>query len=105
MSKPAPIECPADMTGKLWTTKDLARFMGLHVNRVKHWWKTLKVPPDMCEGNALHRWSWRAVKRLLTRWRKHWQGRGATPEAGTEKFAGKVKAAREQRQLKLPLTW
>lgn len=98
-----PIECPPEMRGSLWTTKDLARFMVLHTNSVKKWWKKLGVPPDACEGNALHRWSWRAVKRLLTRWRNHWkQHKGSAPDAGTEKFAGKVKAARDKRQLRLP---
>ena len=98
--KPPRIECPPDMKGSLWTTKDLARFMVLHPNRVKHWWKTLHVPPDMCEGNALHRWSWRAVRLLLTRWRKHWAKRGTTPERVRERQTGRVKAERERRQLR-----
>lgn len=92
------------MKGSLWTTKDLARFMVLHTNSVKKWWKALDVPPDMCEGNALHRWSWKAVKKLLTRWRRHWRKhKGTLPEEGTAKFAGQVKRQRDRLQLKLPL--
>ena len=100
-----PIECPADMKGSLWTTKDLARFMVLSPRRVKSWWKTLGVPPDACEGHATHRWSWRAVQRLLTRWRKHWQAQGRVAEEWTAKVRGDVKAQRERRQLRLPLRW
>jgi hypothetical protein len=98
MKSPA-LACPAEMRGSLWTTKDLARYMALSPRRVKCWWKRLRVPPDACRGNACHRWSWRAVCRLLKKWQAYWEAHGMTPESAGEKFSGKVKREREQRQL------
>lgn len=105
MSKLPPIECPAEMRGSLWTTKDLARYMVLSTRRVKGWWKRLDVPPDACAGTGLHRWSWRQVKRLLLKWRKHWKAQGVLAEEATAKMRGDVKRQREKGQLLLKLKW
>lgn len=101
--KPAPVTLPAEMAGLLWTTKDLARYMALHPRQVKRWWKRFKVKPDACQGNGCHRWTAKAVRRLLTKWRDHWAARGEQPAEATSKFAGLAKQCREKRQLRLPL--
>lgn len=97
--KPPPIECPPDMRGSLWTTKDLARYMVLSPRRVKGWWKRLAVPPDACAATGLHRWSWRAVKRLLGKWRNYRRAAGL-PEDYASRVRGDFKRARERQQLR-----
>ena len=87
----------------LLTTKDLAQQMGLHPRTVKRWWRALKVPPDACQGNGCHRWTPRAFKRLLKRWRAYWIKRGFRTGEAAAKFSGEVKAAREKKQLLLKL--
>ena len=87
----------------LLTTKDLARAMALHPRTVKRWWKRLKVKPDACAGNGCHRWTATAYARLLKRWQAYWAGRGLPAPEATRKFAGQVKLAREQPQLRLKL--
>lgn len=87
----------------LVTTKDLAREMGLHPRTVKRWWRLLRVPPDACAGNGCHRWTPRAGKRLLKKWRAHWLKRGFRSGEMAGKFRGEVKAARDKKQLRLKL--
>lgn len=104
MSKLPPIECPADMRGSLWTTKDLARYMVLSPRRVKSWWKRLEVPPDLCAATGLHRWSWKQVKRLLTKWRNYRKAQGMGEDYAA-KVRGDFKRQRERGQIRLPLRW
>lgn len=56
--------------GALYTTKDLANVMLLHVRTVKRWWKKLNVPPFVSR-NGCHRWTYRQAITLLNRWRKY----------------------------------
>ena len=89
----------------LLTTKDIARELALHPRTVKRWWKRLKVRPDACAGNGCHRWTPPAYAKLRQRWLAYWAKRGQPAPLGTSKFAGRVKRAREKRQLRLPLVF
>lgn len=100
---PDPVSLPADMANVLWGTKDLARYMGLSTRSVKAWWKKLRVPPDACAVNSLHRWTPAAVVKLLTKWRAAWRAEGLAAEEAVAKFSGRAKAEADKRQLKLKL--
>jgi hypothetical protein len=63
------------------------------------------VPPDACAANSLHRWTPKAVVKLLTKWHAAWKAKGLAPEVATEKFSGAAKAKAEKRQLKLKLVF
>lgn len=87
----------------VWTVKDFAREMGIAPRWVRRWWKKLGVPPDRCARNACHRWSPKAARKLMTKWRGSWAAKGWQAAEAVRAFAGQVKRDREKRQLTLPL--
>jgi hypothetical protein len=98
---PAPL--PDEMRGQTWTVKDFARHMGICTRAVRRWWKVLRVKPDVCVRNGCHRWSEKAARRLLTKWRGTWTAKGWQASEAVRKFAGQVKRERDARQLRLKL--